>query len=393
MDPLARKEAEHERAQRTVYVWQLPRNLTEKELREFFQQFGMKVTDVKLITDRVTRKFKGIAYVELAEMSMVNQAINVSGQLLRGRFPVMVKGSEAEKNFAAERAKAIMMSEVGMTTRVQVSQIHQAMSEHDLKELFSSFGEVESVRLQKNDLNHSKGFGYIHFKRPEDAKVAVQHLNDFEFGGQKIKVTLMPQSTLADAMAIAAGMNGRELDGIDGLNGLINSAESRAALMAKLQRADVSASPDASNTAALGAVLNIAASNPLLMQQMKLAGLAGVSPSSEQEEPRIPTSTLPVVYNPSPCLVLKNMFDPDSEDTEDGFTYKDIEEDVKEECSQFGDVLHIHALPRSTGVVFVKFRTASAAQSAKNKLHLRWFAKKQIIAEFVDAAAYNTMFS
>eukprot|EP00299_Pterocystis_sp_00344_P018711 c9333_g1_i4.p1 GENE.c9333_g1_i4~~c9333_g1_i4.p1 ORF type:complete len:391 (+),score=95.36 c9333_g1_i4:474-1646(+) len=390
MDPLARKEAEHERAQRTVYVWQLPRNLTEKELYEFFEKFALKVTDVKLITDRITRKFKGIAYVEMADMAMVSQAINLSGQLLRNRFPLMVKGSEAEKNFAAERAKAIMMCEVGMTTRVQVSQIHQAMSEHDLKELFSSFGEVEAVRLQKNDLNHSKGFGYIHFKRPEDAKIAVDHLNDFEFGGQKIKVVLMPQSTLADAMAMAAGMNGRELDGIDGMSGFINSAESRASLMAKLQRGDA---PSDMNSHALGAVLNIAATNPLLMQQMKLAGLAGASPSSEPSEPPIPTSTLPVVYNPSPCLVLKNMFDPDSEDTEDGFTYRDIEEDVKEECSQFGDVLHISALPRSTGVVFIKFRTANAAQAAKSKLHMRWFAKKQIIAEFVDAAAYNTMFS
>ncbi len=81
------------------------------------------------------------------------------------------------------------------------------------------------------------------------------------------------------------------------------------------------------------------------------------------------------------------------EEKEEGFTYRDIEEDVKDECSGFGDVLHIHALPRSDGCVFLKFRTASAAMSAKSNLNRRWFAGKQITADFVDAAAYNTQFS
>lgn len=159
LDPETRREMEQERAQRTVYVWQVPRNLTEKELIEFFGTFNIKVVDVKMITDRITRKFKGIAYVELAELANVPSAINLSGQLLRGRFPIMIKSSEAEKNFAAERAKAALLPQGA--TRVQVSQLHHALTDADLKELFSSFGEVESVRLQKNDANQSKGFGYV----------------------------------------------------------------------------------------------------------------------------------------------------------------------------------------------------------------------------------------
>jgi RNA-binding protein 39 len=66
---------------------------------------------------------------------------------------------------------------------------------------------------------------------------------------------------------------------------------------------------------------------------------------------------------------------------------------VKAECSQHGDVLHIHALHKSSGVVFVKFRTSASAQLVRNNLNLRWFAGKQITAEFVDAAAYNMRFS
>jgi RNA-binding protein 39 len=68
-----------------------------------------QVNDVKLISDRVTHKFKGIGYIELEELSMVAPAINLSGQLLRGKFPIMIKSSEAEKNFAAERAWVLFL--------------------------------------------------------------------------------------------------------------------------------------------------------------------------------------------------------------------------------------------------------------------------------------------
>lgn len=163
---IKKKEEERERAHRTVYVWQLPRNVTEKEIIEFFKGFELDVVDVKLITDRITRKFKGIGYVELKELDMVSVAIGLSGQKLRGKFPMMVKASEAEKNFAAEEQKALQMPIAG-PVRVYVGQVHEAMTEDDLKELFSSFGEIDSVRLQKNEQNVSKGFGFVHFVEEE----------------------------------------------------------------------------------------------------------------------------------------------------------------------------------------------------------------------------------
>jgi RNA recognition motif-containing protein len=58
------------------------------------------------------------------------------------------------------RSKQAITAAVGCN-RIFVGQLHEAMSEFDLKELCSPFGEIENARLQRNEHNQSKGFGYV----------------------------------------------------------------------------------------------------------------------------------------------------------------------------------------------------------------------------------------
>ena len=46
----------------------------------------------------------------------------------------------------------------------------------------------------------------------------------------------------------------------------------------------------------------------------------------------------------------------------------------------------------SQGFVYVKFEAPPAAQAAQKALHGRWFAGKQVLAEFQFAAAYTQRF-
>ena len=55
--------AEEERDRRTVMVMQLSARVGPKDLQEFFNQMG-QVRDVKMISDRNSRRSKGIAYIE-----------------------------------------------------------------------------------------------------------------------------------------------------------------------------------------------------------------------------------------------------------------------------------------------------------------------------------------
>lgn len=83
---------------------------------------------------------------------------------------------------------------------------------------------------------------------------------------------------------------------------------------------------------------------------------------------------------PTPCLLLKNMFDPDQEEGE--AWDKEIEEDVRLECEKFGRLEHIFIDKSSKGHVYLKFFDVKAAEQAQARLHGRWFAGKQVVAVY-----------
>jgi RNA recognition motif-containing protein len=68
-----------------LFVGNLPWATTEEELRSLFGEHG-EVVDCKLITDRATGRSKGIAFVEFAEESQAEAAIEaLSGYNMNGR--------------------------------------------------------------------------------------------------------------------------------------------------------------------------------------------------------------------------------------------------------------------------------------------------------------------
>lgn len=72
-----------------LFVGNLPWATTEEELRSLFGEHG-EVVDCKLITDRATGRSKGIAFIEFAEESQANAAIEaLNGYSLNDREMVV----------------------------------------------------------------------------------------------------------------------------------------------------------------------------------------------------------------------------------------------------------------------------------------------------------------
>ena len=69
-----------------LYVGNLPRNVTESNLEEFFQAAQYQVESIKLIRDMDTGVPRGFAFVELAAGVDVEKAIqDLNGQTIEGR--------------------------------------------------------------------------------------------------------------------------------------------------------------------------------------------------------------------------------------------------------------------------------------------------------------------
>ncbi|EPS59790.1 splicing factor-like protein, partial [Genlisea aurea] len=157
------------------------------------------------------------------------------------------------------------------------------------------------------------------------------------------------------------------------------NAQSRAMLMAKLDRSGI-ASSVVGSLGVTAAALNGAVPAPAIPMPINPAVLPAQMVAMAPEP----------IGTPSECLLLKNMFDPTTEmDPEFDL---DIRDDVHEECSKYGRVKHIHVDKNSCGYVYLRFESIEAASRAQQAMHKRWFARRLISAIFLQPYEYDAKF-
>jgi len=178
---------EEERDQRTIFVQQLAARLRTKELIKFFEKAGA-VREAQIVKDRISGRSKGyhnsvffvliysVGYVEFRNPGSVSEALSMTGQTLIG-IPVIVSITEAEKNrqarLDAQAAYVLFLlpfltysgsgpSREAPIHRLYIGNIHFNLTEDDIKAVFSPFGEIEQVVLQKeHDTGRSRGYGFV----------------------------------------------------------------------------------------------------------------------------------------------------------------------------------------------------------------------------------------
>ncbi len=73
--------------------------------------------------------------------------------------------------------------------KIYVGNLPFTVDHEKLKELFSSYGEIEEATVISDKFSgRSKGFGFVTFKEDESAKKAIAEMNDKEVEGRNLKV-------------------------------------------------------------------------------------------------------------------------------------------------------------------------------------------------------------
>lgn len=67
-------------------------------------------------------------------------------------------------------------------TNLYAKNLDPEVTEEVLQEKFSEFGKVTSWVIAKNDDGTSRGFGFVNFENPDDAKKATETLNGTQLG-------------------------------------------------------------------------------------------------------------------------------------------------------------------------------------------------------------------
>jgi len=75
--------------------------------------------------------------------------------------------------------------------RLFVGNLPYSVDDRQLEEIFSKAGKVESAAvITQRETGRSKGFGFVEMATAEEAKAAIEQLNDSEVDGRKIVVSI-----------------------------------------------------------------------------------------------------------------------------------------------------------------------------------------------------------
>jgi len=370
--------------QRTIFVSQLTKKVTEGNLRDFFGEIG-KVKNIIMLRDKITGAHKGFAYVEMAELESIPNCLLFNSVVPDfQKFPILVKASEAEKNFLAKKDPSSLSYEPQLAqipgldnsspeTRLYVGNIHISVDEASLRSLLETFGPLESVKLQRDHMGNSKGYAFIKYVAQDSAIKASNGLPGIEIMGRPLKVGPVIDGSAHNVASAGGGSTGEnwKLDADEGGAFMQLNSSSRLALMAKLGAA-----------AGLTVPTIPIAPMPDQQHQMMMAASAAAPGAS---------SVIPQITGvPSVNLLICNMFDPATE-TEPDWD-QDIREDMLEECSKFGQVETVYVEKvKPGGIVLVKFGTVDASMKGAMSMNGRFFAGRMITASYVDDATFNTL--
>ncbi|QDS67938.1 hypothetical protein FKW77_008763 [Venturia effusa] len=165
----------------TLWVTNYPPEADEAYIKELFRDFG-QVVDIRFpsLAGNARRRF---CYVQFLTPAMAEKATSLTGTDLGGRHKLIAK-------LSAPQDKAARGGATEEGRECYVKNVYWHATEHDLKNLFLSYGNVESVRLPKNQAGKSKGMAFVVFSDAASAERAVSKLHKTEFRDRTIDVEI-----------------------------------------------------------------------------------------------------------------------------------------------------------------------------------------------------------
>uniref|UniRef100_UPI00358F1AEF CUGBP Elav-like family member 1 n=1 Tax=Myxine glutinosa TaxID=7769 RepID=UPI00358F1AEF len=151
-----------------MFVGQVPRSWSEKELRELFEQFG-HVYEINIVRDRTQKppQSRGCCFVTFYTRKAALDAQNALHNMktLPGmHHPIQMKPADSEKSSVEER-------------KLFIGMISKKCGENDIRVMFSSFGQIEECRVLRGPDGQSKGCAFVTYTARAMAQNAIKTMH------------------------------------------------------------------------------------------------------------------------------------------------------------------------------------------------------------------------
>ncbi|XP_061107354.1 CUGBP Elav-like family member 2 isoform X2 [Conger conger] len=256
-----------------MFVGQIPRSWSEKELKELFEPYGA-VYQINILRDRSQNppQSKGCCFVTFYTRKAALEAQNALHNIktLSGmHHPIQMKPADSEKSNAVEDRKLF----IGMVSK--------KCNENDIRVMFSAFGQIEECRILRGPDGLSRGCAFVTFSTRAMAQNAIKAMHQSQTmegcsspivvkfaDTQKDKEQRRLQQQLAQQMQqLNSASTWGSLTGLGGLTPQYLAVRSPA----------VAASSSANHAAAAAALLQQATSSSNLGAFSGIQQMAGMS--------------------------------------------------------------------------------------------------------------------
>ncbi|XP_016317561.1 CUGBP Elav-like family member 2 isoform X12 [Sinocyclocheilus anshuiensis] len=152
-----------------MFVGQIPRSWSEKELKELFEPYGA-VYQINILRDRSQNppQSKGCCFVTFYTRKAALEAQNALHNIktLTGmHHPIQMKPADSEKSNAVEDRKLF----IGMVSK--------KCNENDIRVMFSPLGQIEECRILRGPDGLSRGCAFVTFSTRAMAQNAIKAMH------------------------------------------------------------------------------------------------------------------------------------------------------------------------------------------------------------------------
>lgn len=162
-----------------VFVKNLSDSIDNVALQDLFQKFG-NILSCKVVTFE-DGKSKGYGFVQFETEESATAAI----EQLNGST---VGGKQIYVGKFVKRSDRILPSPDAKYTNLYVKNVDLDVTEELLRAKFSEFGKIASLVVSKDGNGSSRGFGFVNFDNPDDARRAMEAMHGSQLGSKVLYV-------------------------------------------------------------------------------------------------------------------------------------------------------------------------------------------------------------
>ncbi|PIA56378.1 hypothetical protein AQUCO_00700594v1 [Aquilegia coerulea] len=179
----------------SIFVGDLAPDVSDTLLQETFASRYQSVKGAKVVIDANTGRSKGYGFVRFGDDNERSRAINemngvfCSSRAMRigvatpRKAPAYPQQHSSQGGYASNGASA-QSDEDSTNTTIFVGGLDPSVTDDDLRQSFSQYGEIVSVKIPVG-----KGCGFVQFANRNTAEEAIQNLNGTVIGKQTVRLS------------------------------------------------------------------------------------------------------------------------------------------------------------------------------------------------------------